>query len=80
MGPALTVNEFARVPTPPSGLVTVTLELPTVAFDAIETLAVSEVAEVNVVELTVIPVPENDATAPDTKFVPVIAKFWFGAP
>ena len=80
MEPALTVNEFARVPTPPSGLVTVTLELPAVASDAIDTLTVSEVDELNVVEFTVIPVLENYTAALDTKSDPVIAKFWFDAP
>ena len=44
------------------------------------TLAVSEVDELNVVEFTVIPEPENDTAAPDTKFVPVIVKFWFDTP
>ena len=44
------------------------------------TLTVSWVDELNVVEFTVIPVPENDTAAPDTNPVPVIVKFWFDAP
>jgi hypothetical protein len=80
VGPALTVNTFVPVPTPPSGLVTVTLRVPVVAPDAIVMFAVSDVALTNVVELTVIPVPENDADAPLTKPVPVIVTLWLVAP
>ncbi len=43
-------------------------------------LAVSEVALPNVVELTVIPVPEKVAAAPVTNPVPVIVMFWLVAP
>jgi hypothetical protein len=80
VGAALTVNTPVPVPTPPSGLVTVTLRAPVVAPAAIAMFAVSCVALTNVVELTVIPVPENDADAPVTKFVPVIVTLKLVAP
>jgi hypothetical protein len=80
VGAALTVNTFVPVPAPASGLVTVTLRVPVVAPDAIVMFAVSDVALTNVVELTVIPVPENDADAPLTKPVPVIVTLWLVAP
>jgi hypothetical protein len=80
VGPALTVKQLAHEPFPASGFVTVTLLDPVVAFDARVMFAVSDVAETNVVEFTVMPVPENDATAPLTKFVPVIVMFWLAAP
>ena len=64
----------------PSLLFTVTFRAPVPAFAVMVTLTVSEVAELNVVEFTVIPEPENDTAAPDKKFVPVIVKFWFDAP
>ena len=75
MNPAFSVTAAL-----PSLLFTVTFRAPVVAPAVMVTLAVSEVAELNVVEFTVIPVPENDTAAPDTKFVPVIVKFWFDAP
>ncbi len=80
VGPLLTVKTLEPVPTPASGLVTVTLRAPVVAFAATVMLAVNEVALTNVVELTVIPVPENAAVAPETKPVPVIVMFWLAAP
>ena len=70
----------AHEPLPASGLVTVTLLAPVAAPEDTVTLAVSEVAETNVVEFTVIPVPENAALAPLTKPVPVIVTFWLVAP
>jgi hypothetical protein len=80
VGATLTVKQLAQEPVPASGLVTVTLRVPVVAFVVRVTLAVSEVALTNVVEFTVIPVPENDAEAPLTKFVPVIVIDWLEAP
>jgi hypothetical protein len=76
VGPALTVKHPVHEPDCVSGFVTVTFREPVVAFEVSVTFAVSEVAETNVVEFTVIPVPEKDAVAPDTKFVPVIVMFW----
>ena len=67
-------------PLPTSGLVTVTVRALAVALDATVTLAVSEVAETNVVEFNVIPVPEKEAVAPLTNPVPVIVTFWLVAP
>jgi hypothetical protein len=75
VGPALTVKHPVHDPTPLSGLVTVTLRAPLVAPPVIEMFATSCVELLNVVEFTVIPVPENDAAAPFTKFVPVIVMF-----
>ena len=72
---ALTVKTPVPVPTPASGLVTVTLRAPVVAEPKMVMLAVSEVALTKVVELTVIPVPEKEATAPETNPVPVIVTF-----
>jgi hypothetical protein len=74
------VKQLAHEPTPASGFVTVTLLVPVLAFDASVTFAVSEVAETNVVEFTVIPVPEKVAAAPLTKFVPVTVMSWLAAP
>ncbi len=68
------------VPTPASGLVTVTLLAPVVAEPEMVMLAVSEVALTKVVELTVMPVPEKVAAAPETNPVPVIVTFWPVAP
>ena len=78
----MTVNTPVPVAVLPSPLVTVRLRAPVVAFDAIVMSAVSEVALTNVVELTVMPVPEN-ATASDpplSKFAPVIVIVWLLAP
>jgi hypothetical protein len=72
IGAAATVNAPVFVRVPPSGFVTVTSLLPVVAVAAIVMLTVSCVALLNVVELTVIPDPENVTVAPLTKFVPVI--------
>jgi hypothetical protein len=81
-GAALTVNRFVPVATLPSGLVTVTFRVPVVAFPATVMLAVSEVELTNVVEFTVIPVPENETASPEplSKLVPVIVMFWLVAP
>jgi len=70
VGPALTVNVPAD-PTPASGFVTVTLRAPVLAPGSIVMLAISSVEDLNVVELTAIPEP-NDAAAPLTKFLPLI--------
>lgn len=43
-------------------------------------LALSEVLLVKVVELTVMPVPEKEAAAPETKLVPVMVTSWFAEP
>ncbi len=80
VGPTLTVNTPVPVPEPVSGLVTVTSRAPTVAPAAIEMFAVRLVALVKLVELTVMPVPENAAVAPVTKPVPVIVMSWLRAP
>jgi hypothetical protein len=74
VGAAFTVKRPVPVAVLRSPLVTVTFRAPTVAPAASETLTLNEVALTNVVELTVIPVPEN-ATARDAplmKPVPVI--------
>ena len=80
VGPAFTVKHDAHEPLPASGFVTVTFLVPVAAPDEMVTLAVREVAETNVVEFTVIPVPENAAFAPLTKPVPVTVTFWLVAP
>jgi hypothetical protein len=80
VGPTFTVKQLAHEPFPASGFVTVRLLVPVVAFPATVMLAVSEVAETNVVEFTVIPVPEKEAEAPLTKFVPVTVMSWLAAP
>jgi hypothetical protein len=69
------VNTPVPVATPASGLVTVTLRAPVVAPAVSVMFAVSEVELTNVVEFTVIPVPENAVVAPDWKPVPVIVMF-----
>jgi len=53
--PVVTVNPFGNVPVWLSGLVTVTLRVPSVAVKLMVMLAVSSVAELNVHEFTVIP-------------------------
>jgi hypothetical protein len=68
----VTVKTPMPVPADESGLVTVMLRAPTVALAAIVTVAVSLVALTYADELTVIPVPENVATAPEAKPLPVI--------
>ena len=67
----VTVNPFVNVPVCLSGLVTVTLRVPTVAVELIDTLAVSCVAELNAHEFTVIPAPKVQV-APLWKLLPVI--------
>ena len=61
-------------------LLIVRLRAPAAAAASIVTLTVSDVADVNVTELTVIPVPENVAVAPDWKPVPATTRFWLTAP
>ena len=78
VGPALTVNALAE-PTPASGFVTITARVPVAAVPSTVTLAVSSVEDLNVVEATVTPAP-NDAVAPLTKFLPLIAIVWLLAP
>ena len=69
---AFTVKHPVHVPLePPLLLSTTTLRAPIAALAAIVMFAVSDVADTNVVEFTVIRVPENDTVAPLTKFVPV---------
>src|SRR5437764_8659851 len=80
VGAASTVKIPVPVAEALSGFVTVTLRDPVVAPDAMVMLTVSEVELLKVVELTVIPVPENEAVAPLTKLVPVIVTFWLVAP
>src|SRR6266542_1706936 len=75
VGPVLTVKHPVHDALPVSVLVTVTSRAPVVAPPAMVMLAVTWVALLKVVELTVMPVPENDAFAPLTKFVPVITMF-----
>src|SRR6266540_6131330 len=76
VGAVTTVKQPAQVPVPVSGLVAVALRAPVVAVGLIVTLAVSWVELLNVVELTVMPVPEKVTAAPLTKSVPVTATFW----
>ncbi|TMH55079.1 MAG: hypothetical protein E6H53_17625 [Betaproteobacteria bacterium] len=54
-----------------SVLVTVTSRVPTVAVAEIVMFAVTCDVSTKVVEFTVMPVPEKDATAPGKKFVPI---------
>jgi hypothetical protein len=61
-------------------LVTVTLLAAAAAVEATVTVAVSWVELTKVVELTVMPVPENEAVAPLTKPVPLIVMLWLLAP
>ena len=67
----VTVNPFGNVPIWLSGLVTVTLRVPTVAVELIVMLAVSCVAELNAHEFTVIPAPKLQV-APLWKLLPVM--------
>ncbi len=75
----MTVKHPTHVPTPASGLVTRTLPAPVVAVGEIVTLAVSWVADTNVVEFTVMPEAANEAAAPETNPLPVTVMFWFEA-
>ena len=63
------------VPELPPGLVTVTSRRPVAAVPLTVMLAVRLVALTKVVELTVMPMPEKLATAPDTNLVPVTVTF-----
>jgi hypothetical protein len=82
VGAALTVNRPVPVAVLPSPLVMVTFRAPVAAAAEIETLTLNEVALTKVTELTVIPVPENEAAraAPLSKLVPVIVIVWLLAP
>ncbi len=73
----MTVKHPVQVPFPASGFVTVTSLALTVAPAAIVMFAVTCVAETNVVEFTVIPVPEKVAAspAPVTNPVPFTVMF-----
>ena len=64
VGPWVTVNPFVKVAPVVSGFVTVTSRDVVAAVLLMEMLAVSCPPPTNAVELTVIPVPENDTTAP----------------
>ena len=79
-GPWLMVNPLANVAVPASRLVTVTSWGPTGAPDPIVTLTVIFDTLLRVVELIVIPDPENDTTTPVAKFVPLMTTLWFVAP
>src|ERR1700687_3574268 len=67
----VTVKPLVRVLLWLSGLVTVTLRVPSVAVKLIDTLAVSCAAELNPHEFTVIPAPKLQV-APLWKLLPVI--------
>ena len=76
----MTVKIEPLVAVLPSPLVTVMVRVPGVAEPEIETLTVSDVALLNVVELTVMPLVEKAAVAPETKLVPVMVSVWLVAP
>jgi hypothetical protein len=81
VGAPLTVKQPEQVAgASPSLFVTVKLLAPVVAFEATVILAVSWVELTKLVELTVMPVPENEAVAPFRKLVPLTATFWLVAP
>jgi hypothetical protein len=80
VGGATMLKHPVHEPMPASPFVTVTLRDPVGAFEATLMLAVSWVADTKVVELTVIPAPEKDTTAPLVYPVPVTVMFWFVAP
>ena len=73
VGAGLTVSEHTQFAVPESGFVIVIVRAVAAAVPAIVMLALACVASVTVVELTVIPAPENDAVAPLTKPDPMIA-------
>ena len=77
VGFAFTVKHAVHDPTPASPFVTVTLRGSSVAPPATSIFTVNSVPETNVVELTVIPVPENTAAsgAPATNPDPPIEMF-----
>jgi hypothetical protein len=77
VGAAFTVNADACVTLLESVFRIVRLRALAVALPAIVTFAVMCVASVNVVLLTVMPVPLKDATAPLAKPLPTIARFLF---
>jgi hypothetical protein len=83
---AVTVRGPVTLKTPvpnaaaPPGSVTVTLRAPTAAVAAMVMLAVTLVALTNVVEFTVMPLPENTVVAPVAKPVPVMVTFWAVVP
>ena len=74
------MNPPTSVAVPASRLVTVTSRAPTGAPDATVTFTVIFDALLRFVELTVIPVPENDTSTPEAKLVPLMTTFWFVAP
>lgn len=77
----MTVNAFARLAVLPSPLVIDTARGPVAAVDEMVIVAVSVVELVNVAELTVIPAPNDAASAgPLSKLLPVIVMLWFVAP
>jgi hypothetical protein len=82
LGAALTEKMPVPVALVVSGFVTVTLRAPVLAFEAIVTFALTSVELTKLVELTVMPVPENEAARPVplSKFVPLIATVWLLAP
>jgi hypothetical protein len=81
VGRLFTVKAPVAVTLPPSVFVTVTSRAPVVAVDETVMLAVSCVADVTTTgPLTVMPVPENETVAPETKPVPEMATFSLAAP
>ena len=80
VGAPLTVKPPTSVVVPASGLVVVTSRGPAGAPPATVTFTVRLLELLRVVELTVMPVPENDTATPTWKLVPTIARFWFVAP
>ena len=68
----LTVKMPVPTPVPPSGFVTVMSRVPTVAPTESVMFAVTCVMLLKVIELTVMPVPENETMAPLTKPPPAI--------
>src|ERR1044071_8927250 len=79
---ATIANALFAVPLPPSGFVTVTFREPSVAPLAMSMFAVTWVELLKVVELTVMPLPENEAArpAPLANPLPVITMFWLVRP
>ena len=71
VGAGSTVKMPMPVSVPPSRFVTVTSRAPVAAPPLMLTFAVTCVGLSTVVELTVMPVPENATVAPLAKFVPV---------
>jgi hypothetical protein len=73
------VKQPAQTLLPASGFVTVRSRAPGAALEAMVTLSVSWVAELRVVEFTVIPALENEAVAPSAKPVPDTVSVWLAA-